>query len=55
MPTLTHALEHPPEALVGFGIGGIEAGRAPHGDVIRDVFAGRGRGRAALRPARRAR
>ena len=29
VPTLTHALEHPPEALTGFGIGGIEAGRAP--------------------------
>ena len=37
--TLTHALEHPPEALIGFGIGGIEAGRAPYRDVIRDVFA----------------
>ena len=24
------ALESPPEALVGFGVGGIEAGRAPH-------------------------
>jgi aminodeoxyfutalosine deaminase len=33
------ALEHPPEALVGFGIGGIEAGRAPFTAVIRDVFA----------------
>ena len=39
VPTLAHALEHPPEALTGFGIGGIEAGRAPHRDVIRDVFA----------------
>jgi aminodeoxyfutalosine deaminase len=37
--TLTHALENPPEALIGFGIGGIEAGRAPYRDVIRDVFA----------------
>jgi len=37
--TLTHALEHPPQALTGFGIGGIEAGRAPYRDVIRDVFA----------------
>jgi aminodeoxyfutalosine deaminase len=37
--TLAHALEHPPEALIGFGIGGIEAGRAPHRDLIRDVFA----------------
>jgi aminodeoxyfutalosine deaminase len=32
------ALENPPEALVGFGIGGIEAGRAPHTGLIRDVF-----------------
>jgi aminodeoxyfutalosine deaminase len=32
------ALENPPEALVGFGIGGIEADRAPHTDVIRSVF-----------------
>jgi len=39
VPTLTHALEHPPEALIGLGIGGIEAGRAPYRDVIRDVFA----------------
>jgi aminodeoxyfutalosine deaminase len=39
VPTLTHALEHPPEALIGFGIGGIEAGRAPYRDVIRDAFA----------------
>jgi len=39
VPTLTHALEHPPEALTGFGIGGIEAGRTPYRDVIRDVFA----------------
>src|SRR5215469_18730354 len=39
VPTLAHALECPPEALIGFGIGGIEAGRAPYRDVIRDVFA----------------
>jgi aminodeoxyfutalosine deaminase len=32
------ALEHPPEALTGFGIGGIEAGRAPFTALIRDVF-----------------
>ena len=32
------ALENPPAGLVGFGIGGIEAGRAPHTDLIRDVF-----------------
>jgi aminodeoxyfutalosine deaminase len=37
-PTLAHALEHPPAALTGFGIGGIEAARAPYRDVIRDVF-----------------
>jgi len=37
--TLDHALEQPPEALIGFGIGGIEAARAPYRDVIRDVFA----------------
>ena len=35
---LRHALEDPPEALLGLGIGGIEAGRAPHVAVIRDVF-----------------
>ncbi len=33
------ALENPPADLVGFGIGGIEAARAPHTDVIRSVFA----------------
>jgi aminodeoxyfutalosine deaminase len=33
------ALENPPEALTGFGTGGIEAGRAPYTAVIRDVFA----------------
>ncbi len=32
------ALENPPRALVGFGIGGIEAGRAPYAGVIRNVF-----------------
>jgi aminodeoxyfutalosine deaminase len=32
------ALENPPQGLVGFGIGGIEAGRAPYTDVIRSVF-----------------
>jgi aminodeoxyfutalosine deaminase len=32
------ALESPPAALAGFGIGGIEAGRAPYTAVIRDVF-----------------
>src|ERR1700745_1568874 len=33
------ALENPPEALVGFGVGGIEAGRAPYSSVIRGGFA----------------
>src|SRR5487761_324093 len=32
------ALQNPPEALVGFGVGGIEAGRAPYTAVIRSVF-----------------
>jgi aminodeoxyfutalosine deaminase len=39
VPALSHALEYPPEALTGFGIGGIEAARAPYRDVIRGVFA----------------
>ncbi len=39
VPTLAHAHAHPPETLAGFGIGGIEAARAAHRDVIRDVFA----------------
>jgi aminodeoxyfutalosine deaminase len=38
-PALRLALENPPEALIGFGIGGIEAGRAPYTDEIRSVFA----------------
>jgi aminodeoxyfutalosine deaminase len=38
-PALDHALTVPPEALLGFGIGGIEASRAPYRDLIRDVFA----------------
>ncbi len=38
VPALDHALTAPPEALVGFGVGGIEAARAPHTEVIRDVF-----------------
>ncbi|MDL4776429.1 adenosine deaminase [Actinomadura xylanilytica] len=36
--TLDQALAHPPEALVGFGIGGIEQARAPHVAAIRDAF-----------------
>jgi hypothetical protein len=38
VPALEHALTAPPRALVGLGIGGIEAGRAPYTEVIRDVF-----------------
>jgi aminodeoxyfutalosine deaminase len=37
-PTLEHALDHPPEALVGFGLAGIEQHRAPHRDAFRDAF-----------------
>ena len=37
-PALRLALENPPAGLVGFGIGGDEARRAPYTDVIRDVF-----------------
>jgi aminodeoxyfutalosine deaminase len=33
------ALANPPQGLVGFGIGGIEAGRAPYTGLIRSVFA----------------
>ena len=36
---LRFALENPPAGLIGFGIGGIEASRAPHQDIIRSVFA----------------
>jgi adenosine deaminase len=36
--TLDHALSAPPEALVGFGVGGLEAGRAPHTGAIRSAF-----------------
>ncbi|GAA1574924.1 adenosine deaminase [Actinomadura kijaniata] len=36
--TLDHALNHPPEALVGFGIGGDESVRAKHRDAFRDAF-----------------
>jgi aminodeoxyfutalosine deaminase len=36
--TLDHALTAPPEALIGFGIGGLEAGRTPHTDAIRSAF-----------------
>jgi aminodeoxyfutalosine deaminase len=37
-PTLRFALDNPPDGLVGFGIGGDEARRAPYTNVIRDVF-----------------
>ncbi len=36
--TIEHALEHPPEALVGFGIGGVEQAREGHEEAIRDAF-----------------
>ncbi|MGH3374656.1 MAG: adenosine deaminase [Actinoallomurus sp.] len=36
--TIDHALSHPPEALVGFGIGGVEQDRAGHEKAIRDAF-----------------
>ncbi|MEU7748525.1 adenosine deaminase [Nonomuraea sp. NPDC049158] len=37
--TLTHALEEPPAALIGFGLGGIEQSRTPYRDAFRDAFA----------------
>ncbi len=36
--TIDHALGHPPEKLVGFGIGGIEDARIGHEEAIRDAF-----------------
>ncbi|GLY91430.1 adenosine deaminase [Actinoallomurus iriomotensis] len=36
--TIDHALTHPPRALVGFGIGGVEQDRAGHEEAIRDAF-----------------
>ncbi|MEU0570960.1 adenosine deaminase [Nonomuraea sp. NPDC005983] len=36
--TLDHALQEPPAALVGFGIGGIEQARASYRDAYRDAF-----------------
>jgi aminodeoxyfutalosine deaminase len=36
--TIDHALTAPPEALVGFGIGGIEQDRIGHEEAIRDAF-----------------
>ncbi|MFG1946668.1 adenosine deaminase [Nonomuraea sp. NPDC048826] len=36
--TLDHALEEPPNALVGFGIGGIEQRRPAYRDAFRDAF-----------------
>lgn len=36
--TLEHALGHPPERLVGFGLGGIEQERPAHRDAFRDAF-----------------
>ena len=37
-PALRFALDNPPDGLVGFGIGGDEARRAPYIELIRDVF-----------------
>lgn len=37
--TADHALNHPPEKLVGFGIGGIEQDRLGHETAIREAFA----------------
>ncbi|MFK4040472.1 adenosine deaminase [Nonomuraea wenchangensis] len=37
--TLDHALQEPPAALVGFGIGGIEQERAKYRDAYRAAFA----------------
>lgn len=37
--TLDHALEEPPAALVGFGLGGIEQRRPRYRDAFRDAFA----------------
>ena len=37
--TLDHALSHPPQALTGFGLAGIEQARPAHRDVFRQVFA----------------
>jgi aminodeoxyfutalosine deaminase len=36
--TLDHALTAAPANLIGFGVGGAEAGRAPHMDAIRSAF-----------------
>lgn len=36
--TLEHALRWPPEALTGFGIGGIEQARPGYAGVLREVF-----------------
>ncbi len=36
--TIEHALQHPPEALIGFGIGGIEDDRIGNEEANRDAF-----------------
>ncbi|WP_084958207.1 adenosine deaminase [Thermoactinospora rubra] len=36
--TLRHALEHPPVALTGFGLAGIEQERGPYRQAFRDAF-----------------
>lgn len=38
-PAVRFALDAPPDGLIGFGVGGSEAGRAPYTAMIRDVFA----------------
>ena len=38
-PTLDHALSWPPEALIGFGLAGIEQARTAYRDDFREVFA----------------
>ncbi len=37
--TLDHALSHPPQALTGFGLAGIEQARPAHRDAFRQAFA----------------
>lgn len=36
--TLRHALEHPPQGMVGYGLAGIEQARAPHREAFRSAF-----------------
>ena len=48
---LRFALDSPPDGLIGFGIGGDEARRAPYTNVIRDVFEAAYRAGPAVRAA----